>query len=118
LKTAGCAAVGVAVICALWWIFREQPDHHPTYVQISEGMTKAEVVTLLGSPITSRSGRIPPGDNWIELDAWEFPDCKIEVMFRIWLKSNVDGIIVEKWYLPKGKSHAEWEKWKWPPNES
>jgi hypothetical protein len=63
--------LAVAIYLVLW--LTSQPADSITrenFARIKFGMTKEEVVKLLGPPRQSFSGRMPPGPNWGESAEW------------------------------------------------
>jgi SmpA / OmlA family len=51
--------------------------------RIQDGMTRDEVEGILGEPVSSSIGRIPPGPNWFQWVTWKDQNREIVVAFRL-----------------------------------
>jgi hypothetical protein len=73
-----------------WWVSQED------FERIGKGMTKAEVIQILGPYTHSNTARWPPGPNWFETVTWESESHRIEVRFSVDIMPRRDKGAVEK----------------------
>src|SRR5262245_17076304 len=66
------------------------------FAQIEEGMTKEQIIKLLGRPHHSNFGRWPPGPNWVDGCTWYGMMGSVSVYFKCPAPNLAKGLLTPR----------------------
>jgi hypothetical protein len=97
LLVCGITTTGILILA---WLAAAPFRADEQFDQIEIGVTKHDVLRLLGSPNSTSFGRWPPGQNWVDVSTWQGWRSEYRVYFRCPvpdLVGNKEPMAADEW---------------------